>query len=405
MKRQLFVFIQVLALIFCAGCNQSKINAVDESHFDEGGHLKDKSEPFEPKRPNEVKFYVEVSGSMNGFFRANKATGFKTDLWAIMNKYTAEAPDVYILTENGKQGMSMSQDNFRTKMNTGAFVSTKSTSVPKMLRTIIDSLNADEVAVFVSDMRYSPVGDMAPDVLLKQYSTDIRNILCESGKAICLVGATSDFLDKKGNAVTFESPYYYLIIGNGRQVAEVRNTLSELLQKQKHFIDNIESGFDYGRAAYSFDIPNKCVQLDDEPTFTTYEDEEAGDTCTIKLKVDLRNYRWSMRNKYVFKNSFSVEALYGSLVRVGNIDTSADTVAIVELKVSYMPQRTEVLEWTLDLPLTDTKRFAKYFGGAMDEGDVTKSYSVSDFVKGMFSEDGKRKTLEPNYILISKNDN
>lgn len=362
-----------------------------------------------------MKFFVEVSGSMNGFFRPNKPTQFKSDLWHVLSYYSAIAPDVCILTNDGNQGVKMSQTQFQTSLNTGAFVSSNSTKVPVMLQTIISNLNveAGEVAVLVSDLKYSPVGAAAPQVLLTQYSTDVSKIVGDFGKTVSLVCATSDFLDKNGNLVTTRSPYYYFILGNGEQVAEIRNGISALLENRGHFVDNIESGFNYGKPCYSFGIPNKCEQLEDQPTFVAYEDEDETDTCTIQLKVNLENYRWIMAVDKVFKKAFKVKALYGSVVSVGNISIETQNVtekklkrestAIVDLKISNMAMDSEVLEWTLELPDTDYTMFDEFFEDAINENDPTKSYSVLDFVKGIFQGGVVNKKLEPNYILISKN--
>ena len=77
-------------------------------------------------------------------------------------------------------------------------------------------------------------------------------------------------------------------------------------------------------------------------------------------------------------------------------------IATVELKVFNFAMDSEVIEWTLMLPDTDYTLFAPYFG-ATAESDVTKSYSVDNFVKGIFYGGVVNKTLKPNYILISKN--
>lgn len=409
-------FVLLFAIYSLVSCD-STINTVGDSHFTEDGYfITDSTETgfFAPEHPSNVKFYVEVSGSMNGFFRANRPTDFKSDLWHVLSYYSAIAPEVCILTNDGDQGAKMSQSQFQTQMNTGAFVSQASTKVPLMLKSIINNLDADngEVAVLVSDMKYSPVGAAAPAVLMTQYSTDISKILGTYGKAVSLICATSDFLDKNGNVVTPTSPYYYFIIGNDRQVAEMRNGISALLQNRGHFVDNIESGFNYGRPKHSFGIPNKCEQLDDEPTFVAYEDEEPGDTCTIKLKVNLENYRWIESIDEVFKKSFQVKPLFGSVVKVGNINIETQNItekelkrvstAIVEIKVCNMAVDSEVLEWTLELPDTDYTLFDEYFNGSVDENDPTKSFSVLDFVKGIFYGGIVNKKLEPNYILISK---
>lgn len=411
----------ILSTLFLAslliGCG-GDVNTINDPRFDSEGYLIEDSldsSLFVAKLPTKLKFFVEVSGSMNGFFRPNKPTQFKSDLWHVLSYYSAIAPDVCILTNDGNQGVKMSQTQFQTSLNTGAFVSSNSTKVPVMLQTIISNLNveAGEVAVLVSDLKYSPVGAAAPQVLLTQYSTDVSKIVGDFGKTVSLVCATSDFLDKNGNLVTTRSPYYYFILGNGEQVAEIRNGISALLENRGHFVDNIESGFNYGKPCYSFGIPNKCEQLEDQPTFVAYEDEDETDTCTIQLKVNLENYRWIMAVDKVFKKAFKVKALYGSVVSVGNISIETQNVtekklkrestAIVDLKISNMAMDSEVLEWTLELPDTDYTMFDEFFEDAINENDPTKSYSVLDFVKGIFQGGVVNKKLEPNYILISKN--
>lgn len=57
----------------------SNVNTNMNEHFTEDGFLITDSldTNFNRAMPSSVKFYVEVSGSMNGFFRANKPTQFK----------------------------------------------------------------------------------------------------------------------------------------------------------------------------------------------------------------------------------------------------------------------------------------------------------------------------------------
>ncbi len=406
--------IVALLSLFVSSCG-GEANTVADPHFDEEGYLiKDTLETsaFKPVHPPKIKFFVEVSGSMSGFFRANAPTKFKEDVWRVLSYYAPVASDVTILKNDGSEGATMPISSFQNKMNTETFVSTASTKVPVMLQSIINSINTEvgEVAVLISDMKYSPVGSAAPQVLLTQYSTDISTIFGKFGKAISLVGATSQFLDKSGKSVCDKSPYYFLIIGNQEHVADLRNGISTLLDDNNDLIGNIESGFDYGAPSYTFGIPENCFQLDDEPTFLGF-DESYSDTCIVKLKVDLANYRWATAREDIFPQAFQCKALYGSQVKVGNIEyqiqniTNKDLVrtayAIVELKVCNMAMDSEVIEWTLQLPDLDVTEFSPYLDG-MDENDVTKSYSLENFIKGMFYGGVVNKTLKPNYILISK---
>ena len=398
----------------------SNVNTNMNEHFTEDGFLITDSldTNFNRAMPSSVKFYVEVSGSMNGFFRANKATQFKSDVWNVLNSFSSLAPNVTILTNDGSQGATLSLGDFRTNMNTGAFVSSASTKVPLMLQTIIENINTDagEVAVLISDMKYSPVGAAAPSVLMSQYTTDINGILGRFGKAISVIGATSDYLDKVGNEVCKRSPYYFVILGEQENVAEIRNYISLLLKKKGHLVDNIESGFNYGHSDYSFGISNKCYQFENEPTFIGYEEADDVDTCTIKLKVPLENYRWLMADENIFRDALKVRPLYGSSVNVGQIDIDVKDVtgsnkqlnreatATVDLKIFNMPTDSEVIEWNLELPITNYALFNEFFDGADDENDPNKSYSVLDFLTGIFQGGVVTHDMKPNYILVSKND-
>ena len=398
-------------------CGGGVINTNYNPHFTEQGYFVNDSIGVSSKTSlSRIKFYVEVSGSMNGFFRANKPTMFKKDVWEICSYYEPIANNISILTNSGSEGATFTINEFQTKMNTGAFVSSASTKVPLMLKSILSTLDAEngEVAVLISDMKYSPVGSAAPNVLITQYSTDISRILGKFGKSVSLVCATSDYLDRTGNVITERSPYYFFIMGNSNAVAEVRDGISTLLKANDRFVDNIESGFDYGAPKYSFGIPNKCFQLDDnEPTFIQYEESDGIDTCTVKLKVDLKPYRWLMTDKKYFMEAFKVKALYDSKVEIGDVNIEVQNitdkklqrtaVATIELKLPYIATESEVLEWTLQLPDTDYTLFGE-FCGSTDENDCTKSYSIEAFMKGIFYGGIVNKTLKPNYILISKND-
>lgn len=422
-----FTGIVAVSTLFLGSCGN--INTVHDPHFDSDGHsmaykidcnLDSDSnvigiKEFTPVLPTKVKFFVEVSGSMNGFFRANRPTDFKADLWHVVSYFANIAPEVTILTNNGNEGASMSQSQFQTKMNTGTFVSAASTKVPVMLQTIMQSINpdADEVAILVSDMKYSPVGAAAPAVLLTQYSTDVATILGKYGKPNSLVCAVSNYLDKQGNVVCDRSPYYYFIIGNGEQVAYMRNAISTLIKNREHFVDNIETGFKFGSVSYSFGVPNKCEQLDDQPTFVAYEEAEPDDTCTIKLKVYLESYRWRMTDPDLFRKCFAAKMLYGSEVKVGKIEIEEKNIidarlerkatAIVELKVFNMALESDVIEWNINLPDNDITYLNEFFEGAVNENDPSKSFSLVDFIKGMFYGGVVNEKLNPNYILISKN--
>ena len=57
--------------------------------FDKEGQAQYPSTKFALKEPKKINFYVEMSGSMDGFFRANKPTAFKQDecIWEIYMRH------------------------------------------------------------------------------------------------------------------------------------------------------------------------------------------------------------------------------------------------------------------------------------------------------------------------------
>ena len=411
-KKPLIIFLPIVAiLILVASCGDD-LNAVADEHFNSDGELVQKPQFLTIQQPDQINFYIEVSGSMNGFFRGSHSTKFKRDVYNIMSQIATG--DIKTLSNGGTIDNTMSIDQFRKIMNSGAFASTESTDMPTMLKTIISDVDSGQTAVLISDMVYSPVGQAAPEVLLSQYSTEVASIFGKSQKAVSLIAATSEFLDKGGNISVSESPYYYLVIGEPENVAFVSNAISSLLQLKETFVDNIVSGFNYKQAAYSFGTSPNALQLDNQPTFYDFDESEDG-ICNIKLVVDLSIYRWRIAEPELFKQCFHIQPIYGSVVKLKNVEIKEDNFnekelkrnayAVVDIAISNIPQDAEVLEWYVNTDAIDTDiaLFERFFG-ATSENDRSKSYSVDNFIKGIFQGGIINKSSDKhNYILISKN--
>jgi len=419
MKKNTNKIVTQLSAILLAGvfvsCD-SALNTNYDSHFTEDGYLIADS-TFNVQTDDSLKsvsFYTEVSGSMNGFFRNNMPNRFKKDVWQILNHYAQLNSTVTTLTNDGSSGAVVPYGQFQMMMNAGAFVSTASTKIPVMINSIMSELDAkgQDVAVLISDMKYSPVGAAAPAALLQQYSTDISRIFAKYNYAVSLVCATSEYFDKNGNIACDISPYYYLIVGKNAQVIKMRNDISAMLQMNGSFVDNIDTGVNFDNTSYSFGISNRCDQLESEPTFKSYEEVEDGDTCKINLKVDISKYRWIVANKDYFAKAFNAKSIYGSDVQVGKINITEENItdrkiqrvaiAEVELKVFNMATESDVIEWVVTLPESDYTLFLP-FCGAISEDDITKTYSLENFLKGMFCGGILNTKPKPNYILVSKN--
>ena len=119
-----------------------------------------------------------------------------------------------------------------------------------------------------------------------------------------------------------------------------------------------------------------------------------------------------MTDPDLFRKCFTAKMLYGSEVKVGKIEIEEKNIidarlerkatAIVELKVFNMALESDVIEWNLTLPDNDITYLNEFFDGAVDENDPSKSFSLVDFIKGMFYGGVVSEKLNPNYILISK---
>lgn len=400
----------LLALMTISACCDS-LNTLNDPHFTGEGTLIKKPSFAKLDYNSVIHFYIESSGSMNGFFRAGQPTSFKQDVYEIMSYYSPVTKDVNIMTNSGGVAGQLSLAQFQTAMNTGALECNASTQVPVMLRNIVSRLKKNDVAVLISDMKYSPVGSAAPEVLLTQYAAEVALIAGKSQKAYSLVCATSNYINKEGSVVTNESPYYYLIVGEQDKVSAVRNGIAIMLQRQKRFVDNLETGYKYASCPYDFGVPKNVVRLEKQPTFYGYG--EAVDECVIPLKLKLESYRWLMSNKDVLKQCFTCKPKYGSTVSVEsleveecnnvNLELKRSVVATIKIKVSNMPSDMEVLEWNVDIPYANPTTMEKFLDDSKGENDVTTSYSLTSFIRGIGQGGVVNYQPKPNYILISKN--
>ncbi len=411
LRLSLPVIILIMPLIsFCS----KNVNTVQDDSFDKYGYCLDSlRDSFEAQAPSALKFYVEVSGSMNGFFRSNRATRFKNDVWSIVSNFGNK--EVYILSNSGTVANQHSITEFRKRMNTGAYVSNQETLVPTMVHSILEHLDYmnGEVGVLISDMKYSPEKQKDIQVLLAQYQTDIRNEIGKySGISVCIICATSDYLAPNGNLSESESPYYFVIFGRDENVAFLRNCISTILEENGNYKEGIETGFNYKSPKYGFGIPYNCVQLGSEPTFIGY-DVAFSDTCSVTLNLDLSDFIWSITDKDVLREKLTVKAKYGSNVSVGDIrieinnhfnkEFKRKAVAAVELKVYDMyATESDVIEWMLNHPESlVTKWFTKIIT-VDSERDLAGSFSMDKFIGGCFNAVQNHWDTTPNKILVSK---
>lgn len=406
--------IAAVASILCVvGCGK-RINSIGDDHFDRDGYCLDSlQETFLAVPPTKIDFYVESSGSMNGFFRRNQPTDFKKDVWSIVSNFGN--PGVAVLSNDGTHVTNYSGYQFQTNMNTGSFVSNASTKVPEMLKTILNTTDFEHgaVAVLISDMKYSPVGARAVNALTAQYKTDIRNVVGQhKGLAYSVICAYSNYLAANGSVAYDKSPYYYVVIGIDQCVAYVRNAIITLIDDNGRYLEDFEMGFDYKAPAYVFGQVENAIQLDDEPTFYAFN-PSVSDTCSFTLGIDLSGYLWKLADEDVLRQLLKVNAVYGSTVELGKMKITVDNhynkellrtaMAAVRVKVTDMLMDNEVIEWSLDHPEYMCSQTFETIMNCPDENDLSGSFSMNQFIEGVFAANQNHWTKEPRRILISKN--
>lgn len=410
----------ILVCIIASG--GSDINAVNSPFFTDDGHLKGDTTLVEDSlsipcteesQPTEIKLYVEVSGSMNGFFRPNLPTGFKKDVCSVFTfvGFSSISRGVNILSNDGEVTDNYSLDDYINYMNHGAFVSSAETKVPTMIESIIKDTDIEhgEVAVLVSDMKFSPEKAKDMGVQLTQYASRIRNIANSNDAAFCLIAATSNYLDKTGCSIADESPYYYFVIGKTSQVIWARNRINTLLEHNNSYVEDLEFGMRYNGIKYDFGMPLGCIRLIGEPTFY----DVSGDECTIPIGIDITGYRWVLADEKVMEECLSFKSTTGSSVEIMSIEINDDhqhgkqmvrkATATVTIKVSNMLMDADVIEWTLAQPEEFVSSRFTAFYGAISENEYDKTFSLEEFVSGMNKGTNNLWSEEPQRILISKN--
>lgn len=401
--------VSVMLLVSCGGV----VNTTGSKFFTEDGMCTEKIKTFVSSCPSGVKFYVEVSGSMNGFFRSNQSTKFKNDVWSVITDFVPSDGAVNVFQNQNAAAVPVPVNVFRDGMNKGAFVSSSSTDVPDMISNMLDDVDvkSSEVGVLISDMKYDPVGKSDLKARLAQYSTDIRNIMMRHPNAgVCLVVATSNYLDKVGDEATSDSPYYYLIVGNKANVVYMRNFIATLLKNNNSFVDEIEWGIDYMSPSIKVGDEDFLTEIEENKSYGDFDDE-----CTITLDIDITDYPWAFEDSDYLVKHLSIKSDEGTEAKINvkkiKYDISYDdgkqlkrtAIAKVPVKIKNMYEESDVFEISLQCPdiQEPNNRFMRYLGSE-DVNDITTTFSMEGLLKGFYTSMPQFRDAKPVHILISK---
>lgn len=418
-------FIKALVLlsfvpIIVTSCGRD-VNSIQDPHFDFDGAPLDTITFLTPKLPESVKLYVETSGSMNGFFRANKANNFKKTVWSVFSGLAPISGNaVYPMSNGGDIDSPVTVADYRKRMNAGEFVSNTSTHIPAMLLNIMQNIDTtkNEVAVLVSDMKYSPMGkSAAPE--LSQYQEQIRNVVgVHPNLSLSFVCATSEFLAPNGSVVEENSPYYFIIIGKADNVAAVRNDIARWCEATNSYVESGDMCMTYQTPEYIIEEVKNGVKHYDYPNnvITTF-DREVNDTCSFIVRVNMNAYPWGTVDADILKDCFKAKAVYGSSVDYELLNTPEHLVddhaykqefkrrsyADFLVKVYNVALDDEVVEWTFTNRPFDGRYIMDFNNmiSADDETDLTGTFSFNKFLEGCFNARLNTFNEEPVRILVS----
>ena len=414
-----FVFVS----IFVTSCI-IEVNSIGDPHFNNDGAPQDSSLTFfTPVRPESVKLYIETSGSMNGFFRANKPTNFKKTVWSVFSGLSHRTDGkVYTMSNGGDIDTPVALTDFRTKMNAGKFVSNSSTHIPAMLLNILQNIDTakSEVAVLVSDMKYSPTGISAATDLL-QYQEQIRNLVALFPKlsfSFSFVCATSEYLNNNGTVAEQKSPYIFLIIGKSDNVAAIRNDISRWCEATGAYVESGDMGMDYHTPSYEIkDVKNGVLSKLYPKNLITDYDSSVSDTCSFIYRVNMTGFPWSAVDPKVLKDALNVKTVYGSLVDVELLTEDGHLVdnhawegefercsyADYLVKLYNFGLADEVLEIKFSNKPIDGCYFVEFNNMITTDNEKNLSglFSFNKFLEGVFNAKLNTSDKEPVRILVS----
>lgn len=417
-------------LVGCKNCNRISIEPFDSQGIISETYV---NSFYKAEQADSIKFYIESSGSMNGLFRKSFGTSFKYDVSSIVlhPQLMSRIKSVALFGRNTEIVNELDPKSFRKKMNNGEFDSQVSTVVPKMFEKIIEDLNNSvcDVAVFISDMKYSPIGQDSK-VNISQYSIDVKEQFSHlKNKSVSIISSETNYLAPNGKEITDSFPYYYVIIGNPQKVIWMRNLFIKILSEPNEFIPQKtisykDFGIKYGCPSYSA-LPDMAIgmirnneeyaknYLNQNYCFSFTDFDSSIQSAGIVLAI---NYSYlpsevinSLSSSDFEVSSFwktsnaSLELLpkgYHTSTNQSYVDNINPNI-YVKLNISSIDENYDydVIEIILNKKNDSNNSIEKYFG-AKSENELEKTLSLDGFINGLKSIYGETDNLQSEPIVI-----
>ena len=409
-----FLILLISVLLF--SCDDTPINTCNSEFFNENGILNFENNKLNIEKPTRINFYMESSGSMKGFLKNNNSTQFNKDTWSVISALST-VDSISLFENTGPVPRKITLGDFKNKMNKGLLGSVYSTDVPVMLKSVmggIDSLK-NNVAVLISDMKYSPVGLGNMQTLLNLYSVDIRNLFSNKSYAFSLIAAKSNFIGKQARFSCAESPYYFLVFGTPEKVTWVRANIIQLLSDS--YLGDIDFNLEYNQPNYTAlaykDVENIQV-ISSENTKGYYSFSNYQSPAVFWLAVDFSYLAEEKQDLNYLRENISISSIHGMDVVIDEItkDLKVDPVNLkskdmlyshfIKIRVKNMPTSSGIIE----VLLNDSENINEWINPlteVLSENDCSGTYSLEQFIEGVsnaFKSTAKQKK-EPLRILIS----
>lgn len=408
------IFLGILSLAASCGGPGGAVDQVIENN----GCLLTEHKTIGGIADTKVNLFVETSGSMAGFMSA-KGTDFQKEIWSMAEELDSRMKrgfDIFQVRSKSETLQRIDIKDFRRPLNTGGFVSAKSTDIPEMLDSIFSRADNETVSVLVSDLIFSP--ENGNKAQFGQITTDIKKRFIGVQRASVLLQLTSDFYNK---GRVDASPYYIWIVGKAEPVKAVSGIIKAVLEGK---VNQVDFGVVLPASNYSIlpslsqvvnAFPVACSKNGGYYTYREYTDEdEAG--LNFWIGVDLSGLPGYMQSVDYLKKHMAMEASEASakllqIKTVPELSTNGDKAIISRLGLTHMFQiKIDQIGGGTELKLNIERAMPAWIDEInleIEDGKRQKTFGLMRMINGLQAALGKDKTAlaydQPLRIFITKN--
>lgn len=252
---KLFLFLAYGLLAVCHGCTPDQATVCSASGLDSACYpkLDTLHNPLLRAHVKQINFFLETSGSMEGFMPANvkTTTDFQVLIPDILSRSQGNyQTNLYTIFDSESKFKKENVNNVITNViPKGDFKWSGNTYVPVMLDSIQRYLDSDRVNIFISDCIYSPVSTNVK--MTAQTIAEIREVVQPIAKnyATVIYMVKSTYFPK--NSAAAQSPYYLIMQGKQENLVAVEQMIQKSLRTFHQNFEEIQFGDKYQLPYYS----------------------------------------------------------------------------------------------------------------------------------------------------------